>query len=184
MPGLPFPRARAQCGYSLGANLPIPCLRCQGKNHSASAARAPGSVSLRPRRSRNGRSSSSIKAAASATRKRRDSKDAATGTSTTIDGTTRRNLGRYANHSCRPNAESARSKGKVILRAIKKIRPGDEITYDYGRDYYLNVITPRGCKCDKCRQKRNAARRAREDAKAKLVSVRSRRAARQNGKAS
>jgi uncharacterized protein len=102
----------------------------------------------------------------------------------TIDGTTRRNLGRYANHSCRPNAESARSKGKVILRAIKKIRPGDEITYDYGRDYYLNVITPRGCKCDKCRQKRNAARRAREDAKAKLVSIRSRRAARQNGKAS
>src|SRR6188472_1159129 len=99
----------------------------------------------------------------------------------TIDGTTRRNLGRYANHSCRPNAESARSKGKVILRAIKKIRPGDEITYDYGRDYYLNVITPRGCKCDKCRQKRNAARRAREDAKAKLVSVPSRRAARQNG---
>src|SRR5689334_14370350 len=79
----------------------------------------------------------------------------------TIDGTTRRNLGRYANHSCRPNAESARSKGKVILRAIKKIRPGDEITYGYGRDYYLNVITPRGCKCDKCRQKRNAARRAR-----------------------
>ena len=101
-----------------------------------------------------------------------------------IDGRGRDNIARYINHSCRPNAESARSKGKVILRAIKKIRPGDEITYDYGRDYYLNVITPRGCKCDKCRQKRNAARRAREDAKAKLVSVRSRRAARQNGNAS
>jgi uncharacterized protein len=77
----------------------------------------------------------------------------------TIDGTTRRNIGRYANHSCRPNAESARSKGKVILRSIKKIRPGDEITYDYGDDYFKNVITPRGCKCDKCRSKRNAVRR-------------------------
>jgi len=82
----------------------------------------------------------------------------------TIDGTTRRNIGRYANHSCRPNAESARSNGKVILRSIKKIRPGDEITYDYGDDYFKNVITPRGCKCDKCRNKRNAARRERRAA--------------------
>jgi SET domain-containing protein len=79
----------------------------------------------------------------------------------TIDGSTRRNLGRYANHSCRPNAESHRLNGKVILRAIKTIRPGDEITYDYGSDYFKNVITPSRCKCDKCRERRNAARRAR-----------------------
>jgi uncharacterized protein len=46
----------------------------------------------------------------------------------TIDGTTRRNLARYANHSCRPNAESHRIGHKVILRAIKIIKPGDEIT--------------------------------------------------------
>ena len=76
----------------------------------------------------------------------------------TIDGTTRRNLGRYANHSCRPNAESHRIGHKVFLRAIKNINPGDEITYSYGRDYFLNVITPRGCKCEKCRAKRSAAR--------------------------
>jgi SET domain-containing protein len=83
----------------------------------------------------------------------------------TIDGTTRRNLGRYANHSCRPNAEAHRIGHRVILRAIKTIKPGDEITYDYGRDYYLNVITPSGCKCVKCREKRNAAARARRLAK-------------------
>ena len=76
----------------------------------------------------------------------------------TIDGTTRRNLARYANHSCRPNAESHRIGHKVILRAIRNIKPGDEITYSYGRDYFINVITPRGCKCVKCRQKRSAAR--------------------------
>ena len=46
----------------------------------------------------------------------------------TIDGTTRKNLGRYANHSCRPNAESHRIGHKVFLRAIKNINPGDEIT--------------------------------------------------------
>jgi uncharacterized protein len=97
----------------------------------------------------------------------------------TIDGTTRKNLGRYANHSCRPNAESHLTKGKVILRAIKKIRPGDEITYDYGRDYLLNVITRSGCRCDKCREKRNAARRARYAAKSR--SLRRRRSRRRNG---
>jgi hypothetical protein len=79
----------------------------------------------------------------------------------TVDGSVRSNIGRYANHSCRPNAESALGRGKVILRAIKAIKPGDEITYDYGRDYFKNVITPAGCKCRKCIEKRREARRAR-----------------------
>jgi SET domain-containing protein len=68
----------------------------------------------------------------------------------TVDGSGRRNIGRYANHSCRPNAESALSKGKVILRAIKTIKPGEEITYDYGREYFELFIKPKGCRCVKC----------------------------------
>ena len=93
----------------------------------------------------------------------------------TIDGTTRRNFGRYANHSCRPNAESHRIGHRVFLRATKAIKPGDEITYDYGTDYFRNVITRRGCKCDKCRAKRAAARRAQRRAKArKTKAVKSR----------
>ena len=76
----------------------------------------------------------------------------------TIDGTTRKNLGRYSNHSCRPNAESHQIGHRVFIRAIKGIKPGDEITWNYGRDYYLNVITRRGCKCDKCLGKRAQAR--------------------------
>jgi SET domain-containing protein len=87
----------------------------------------------------------------------------------TIDGTTRRNVARYANHSCRPNAESYQVGHRVFLRAIKNIKPGDEITYDYGTDYYRNVITPSGCKCVKCRDKRNAAARARRLAKARAA---------------
>ena len=47
----------------------------------------------------------------------------------------------------------------MFLRAIKTIKPGDEITWNYGRDYLLNVITRRGCKCDKCRETRREARR-------------------------
>ena len=40
----------------------------------------------------------------------------------TIDGSNRRNLARYANHSCRPNAKlDVTRQKKVIIRAIKKI---------------------------------------------------------------
>jgi SET domain-containing protein len=87
----------------------------------------------------------------------------------TIDGTSRKNLGRYVNHSCRPNAETHRIGHKVVIRAIKNIKTGAEITYNYGRDYLINVITRRGCKCDKCRKKRAAAR-----AKARAKSRRAR----------
>jgi SET domain-containing protein len=87
----------------------------------------------------------------------------------TIDGSNRRNVARYANHSCRPNAESdvTRQK-KVIIRAIKKIRPGEEITYDYGEDYFDLIIKPIGCKCDKCagkgRRRRPAPQRTQRHA--------------------
>jgi SET domain-containing protein len=88
----------------------------------------------------------------------------------TIDGSTRSNLGRYANHSCRPNAESYHVGHRMFLRAVKNIKPGDEITYDYGIDYLNNVITRRGCKCDKCRNQRAEAR-ARLRAKARRAKV-------------
>jgi SET domain-containing protein len=104
----------------------------------------------------------------------------------TIDGTSRRNLGRYANHSCRPNAESHTIGHRVILRAIKNIKPGDEITYDYGEDYLNNVITRRGCKCDKCRGKRAEVRaklRARQRrAKARAAKARAKSRAEARGK--
>ncbi len=89
----------------------------------------------------------------------------------TIDGSGRKNLGRYANHSCRPNSEAHQTKGKVFIRALRTIKPGEEITWNYGRDYFLNVITPSGCKCIKCREKRNKRRR-------ELALARKRRAAR------
>jgi uncharacterized protein len=80
----------------------------------------------------------------------------------TIDGKSRKNLGRYANHSCRPNAESDTIRGKkVIIRAIKNIKPGEEITYSYGSDYFDVYLKPVGCKCTKCIEKRREARRAR-----------------------
>ena len=99
----------------------------------------------------------------------------------TVDGSTRRNIARYANHSCRPNAESDTTRDrKVILRAIKNIKPGDEITYDYGSDYFEAFLKPVGCKCAKCAEKRRAARRVRE---AKARARRKRQAKASNGSA-
>ena len=94
----------------------------------------------------------------------------------TIDGSTRRNLGRYANHSCRPNAESDLVRGKIILRAIKLIRPGDEITYDYGEEYFELFIRPAGCKCVKCANEPRKPRRTRRHLAALSGAARSGRA--------
>jgi hypothetical protein len=92
----------------------------------------------------------------------------------TIDGSNRRNLARYFNHSCRPNAESDVKGHKVIITARKKINPGEEITYDYGKDYVDIFIKPVGCQCEKCREKR-AAERA--EARARKLRAESRAAA-------
>ena len=79
----------------------------------------------------------------------------------TVDGSPRSNIGRYANHSCRPNAESAVRRGKVILRALRAIELGEEITYDYGEEYFELFIRPKGCRCVKCTEDAKA-RRARK----------------------
>ena len=75
----------------------------------------------------------------------------------TVDGSGRSNIARYANHSCRPNAESDIVKGKVILRAIRNIEPGDEITFDYGEEYF-ELFLKAGCKCSKCVERRRKMR--------------------------
>ena len=78
----------------------------------------------------------------------------------TIDGSVRKNIARYINHSCKPNAESdvKPRKRKVIIRAIKNIEPGEEINYDYGTDYFKEYLKPIGCKCDACEKKRKKKR--------------------------
>ncbi|HKS20950.1 MAG TPA: SET domain-containing protein-lysine N-methyltransferase [Bradyrhizobium sp.] len=78
----------------------------------------------------------------------------------TIDGSVRKNIARYINHACKPNAESdvRPRKRKVYIRAIKKIEPGEEINYDYGTDYFKAYLKPIGCKCDACEKKRKKQR--------------------------
>jgi SET domain-containing protein len=78
----------------------------------------------------------------------------------TIDGSPRWNTARYINHSCRPNAEAVVSRGRIRIKAIRRIRPGDEITYNYGKNYFDTFIKPVGCKCRSCGTERPRRRKA------------------------
>jgi uncharacterized protein len=69
----------------------------------------------------------------------------------TIDGSSRRNLARYVNHSCKPNAEAELERGRMVFRACKRIKPGEEITIDYGEEYLEFYFGKHGCLCADCR---------------------------------
>lgn len=71
----------------------------------------------------------------------------------TIDGKGRENIARYVNHSCRPNARSETVGHKIWIISKRKIRAGEEITFNYGKEYFNQFIKPLGCKCAKCKSK-------------------------------
>lgn len=71
----------------------------------------------------------------------------------TIDGTPRWNTARYINHSCRPNCEPNIHKGRVFIHAKRRIKPGEELNYDYGKNYF-NQFLKEICACPKCEEKR------------------------------
>jgi hypothetical protein len=56
-----------------------------------------------------------------------------------IDANSEGNAARWINHSCAPNCEAvleedddAPMKSRVFIEAIRAIKPGEELTYDYG----------------------------------------------------
>lgn len=56
-----------------------------------------------------------------------------------IDGNLEGNEARWINHSCKPNCEAVLEedeedgrKSRVFIEAIRAIKPGEELTYDYG----------------------------------------------------
>lgn len=71
-----------------------------------------------------------------------------------IDGTARTNTARYINHSCRPNCEVDVLRGRVFVYAKRAIAVGEELNYDYGKEYWDEHIKPKGCGCEKCALKR------------------------------
>jgi uncharacterized protein len=68
----------------------------------------------------------------------------------TIDGSPRWNTARYINHSCRPNCEIEIERGHINVYARLRIKSGEELNYDYGKDYFDEFIKSKGCRCEKC----------------------------------
>ncbi len=74
----------------------------------------------------------------------------------TVDGRGRSNTARYINHSCRPNCypEIDDAEEHIYIYAKRAIKPGEELTYDYGKDFWKTYIAPKQCRCEKCIEKR------------------------------
>lgn len=74
----------------------------------------------------------------------------------TIDGKGRENKARYLNHSCRPNCypELDENEEHIFIFAKRNIKAGEELTYDYGKMYFDDLIGKDGCGCEKCAEKR------------------------------
>jgi len=49
-----------------------------------------------------------------------------------IDATYRGNSARWINHSCAPNCYTDERKGRIYIVALRNIRAGEELSYDYG----------------------------------------------------
>jgi uncharacterized protein len=74
----------------------------------------------------------------------------AVNTRLTIDGYIPGNIARFINYACKPNSEYVVYKRKVFVFTRKKVKKGDEITIDYGREYYDEHIKKSGCLCKDC----------------------------------
>lgn len=73
-----------------------------------------------------------------------------------------RSLGGYVNHSCDPNSKLVICDNNLdsfaLFVALRDIEPGEEVTFDYGEDYYGHFDT---CLCgtNKCKKGRNPIRK-------------------------
>ena len=76
-----------------------------------------------------------------------------------IDGSPRWNVARYINHSCRPNAKPVGRRGGIVIMALLQIERGEEITYNYGREYLTSFLADGGCRCAPCRRNKALRRR-------------------------
>jgi SET domain-containing protein len=68
-----------------------------------------------------------------------------------IDGGSGGNNARWVNHSCEPNCEAQEEDGRVFIYALRDLREGEELYYDYGLtidDRYTPALKRAyGCLC-------------------------------------
>ncbi len=74
-----------------------------------------------------------------------------------IDAKVGGNSSRWINHSCKPNCEADEEKGRVFIKALRNIKSGAELFYDYGliidAKYTPKLLAEYPCWCGakKCR---------------------------------
>ncbi len=62
-----------------------------------------------------------------------------------IDGSVAWNPARYLNHSCAPNCHPQIRSNRIWIYALRTIKAGEELTYNYGHD--LEHYRDRPCRC-------------------------------------
>ena len=69
----------------------------------------------------------------------------------TLDGDTATNTAKYINHDCHPNTEAEiDEESRIMITAVRTIEAGEELTIDYGDEYFDEFIRPTGCRCASC----------------------------------
>lgn len=66
---------------------------------------------------------------------------------TCIDAMNDPNPVKYINHCCEPNCESDQKGNRIFIIAIKDIKKGDELTYDYNLETDPEDDDPLTCNC-------------------------------------
>ena len=64
-----------------------------------------------------------------------------------IDGLVSYNKARYINHSCDPNCEVDIVNDEIWISSIRKIKKGEELSYDYGYEFDKNDFRDHRCRC-------------------------------------
>lgn len=67
-----------------------------------------------------------------------------------LDGNVPDNPARFFNHSCEPNCEAVDDEGRIFLVALRDIRPGEELTFNYGYSLADYQDNPCGCGARGC----------------------------------
>ena len=67
-----------------------------------------------------------------------------------IDGKVEWNMARLINHSCDPNCETEIEDGKIWIIALRDIKEGEELVYNYGYDVEFYAEHRCCCGSDRC----------------------------------
>lgn len=74
-----------------------------------------------------------------------------------IDGWKGGSRAKFINHSCLPNCEADNHKGRIFIRALRRIEAGEELAYNYGTEYFDQMLAGK-CRCPKCMPEPHAVR--------------------------